>query len=103
MFEDLPKVCYSMLESTKEIIIIKKGETGYFPITKEQIIKFANIIKAELKEVDFKTPEKVIDIMNKSIGVSKAEREAMNVGSLFGWDVPGANPAMYDENGLPRK
>jgi hypothetical protein len=30
---------------------------------------------------------------------SPAEREAALVGSMFGWDVPGADPAQYADNG----
>ena len=32
---------------------------------------------------------------NEALGVSREEAEAMKVGSMYGWDVPGANPEFY--------
>jgi hypothetical protein len=32
-------------------------------------------------------------------GVTPAQIEAMMVGSMFGWHVPGANPDRYDVDG----
>jgi len=80
IFEGLPPLCYSTLNSTGEVIIIKRGESGYFPI-KDQ------------------TGLTDIDLLNKNLGVTKAQVEAMKIGSMFGWHVAGANPAEYDENG----
>ena len=33
-------------------------------------------------------------------GATVAQIEAMIVGSMFGWEVPGANPDMYGEDGV---
>lgn len=33
--------------------------------------------------------------LNKSLGVTPAQAEAMLIGSMCGWHVPGANPAYH--------
>ena len=52
------------------VIGVRRGESGYYPI-------FTRLTAAEL---------------NAEHGVTPAQREAMYNGSLFGWDVPGADP-----------
>ena len=79
----LPERAYSTSLVTGELIRIERDVLGYYP--EPEYNKFATA-----------------DMLNDVLGVSKAEAEAMYVGSMFGWDVPGANPDMYDENGGPR-
>ena len=38
--------------------------------------------------------------MNRKLGVSEAQAEAMKAGSMFGWDTPAADPKNYNENGF---
>ena len=82
----LPKKCFSYLESTGEMIIITKGEKGYIPTGASG---------------ENMTPREAVDAANKTIGVTKAQEAAMVAGSMFGWQVPGADPKNYDEQGLP--
>ena len=82
---NLPETCYSVLPGTGELIIIKRGESGYYRTSCNSPDKSHNI---ELK-----------DFYNERLGVTKLQEECMKVGSMFGWDVPGANPDNFDENG----
>ena len=82
----LPKQCYSTLASTGEIILIKRGEDGYFP--------------SDLPNSGREENRRVVDERNREGGVSKAQEAAMSAGSMFGWDVPAADPKSYDENGV---
>ena len=81
----LPETCYGTLGSTGDIIIIKKAETGYYKTDIEGGSKDQN--------------RQVADEYNRKLGVSKAQAEAMSAGSLFGWDVSGADPKSYDMDG----
>ena len=82
---DLPEVCYSILPSTGDVIIIKHGESGYY--------------RCEYSTEDKAFNREFANDRNANIGVSKAQVEAMLAGSMYGWDVPAADPKSYDENG----
>ena len=83
----LPEQCYSVLPDTGELIIIKKGESGYYRTNIDMGGKAENRALA--------------DEYNAKLGVSKAQEQAMSAGSMFGWAVPAADPKNYDDNGQP--
>ena len=85
----LPEKCFVYVESTNEIGIVDKGETGYRP---------ANVTP----EISI-TKQQGADYLNDAMGVSKAQAAAMKVGSLFGWEVKAANPVNYDDQGKPKR
>ena len=85
----LPEQCYSVLPDTGELIIIKKGESGYYRTDIDMGDKTENRVLA--------------DEYNTKIGVSKAQEQAMSAGSMFGWAVPAADPKNYDDNGQPTR
>ena len=86
---NLPRESYHVMEVSNEIVKVVRGMQGYYPTFRI----------AETRE----QAQLLADQMNKDLGVTKAQAEAMFVGSLFGWNVPGANPDNYDENGNPKK
>ena len=83
----LPEQCYSVLPDTGELIIIKKGESGYYRTDIDMGSKAENRALA--------------DEYSAKLGVSKAQEQAMSAGSMFGWAVPAADPKNYDESGQP--
>lgn len=83
---DLPEVCYSILPSTGDVIIIKHGESGYY--------------RCEYSTEDKVFNREFANDRNANLGVSKAQIEAMLAGSMYGWDVPAADPKSYNENGV---
>lgn len=82
---DLPEVCFSILPSTGDVIIIKHGESGYY--------------RCEYSTEDKAFNREFANDRNANLGVSKAQVEAMLAGSMYGWDVSAADPKSYDVNG----
>lgn len=77
----LPKLCASRLPSTDEPILIRRGVKGYW--------------KAPRRDLD-------VDRFNARHGVTKGQEAAMLIGSMYGWEVPGADPDIWDaETGDP--
>ena len=76
----LPRYCYAYLPTTQEEIRIDIAESGYIPMRKNE--NDGNVKK-----------------MNQELGVTPAQAKAMQIGSMFGWDVPGADPKSYNDKG----
>lgn len=85
----LPDFCYTILPSNGNLIIIRKGESGYTDV----------IDKHNSREKN----RELADGHNSEMGISKAQEEAMLAGSMFGWNIKAADPTNYDENGTPIK
>lgn len=81
----LPDKCFSFLEDTGEIIILKKGESGYEPTG--QWAKGGQ------------TPQEGADALNEMQGITKAQAAAMRAGAFSGWASPTADPKNYNEQG----
>lgn len=82
----LPELCYIKVpgnEPGRRIGVVKRGERGY------HLTDFDN------GKVSQDVVEEVIREMNEALGISHEQETAMLVGSMFGWDVPGANPEAW--------
>jgi len=74
----LPPSCFHVLETSGELVIIKNGEQGYFPCT--------------WSTDNVEQNKRTADYTNERLGISKLEVQAMVNGSMFGWNIPAADP-----------
>ncbi len=74
-----PEIAFSVLTSKPtQVIAIRAHEAGYYELSHFETERDARAYA---------------DQQNKANGVSHAYRRAMEVGSMFGWDTPGADPS----------
>ena len=81
MRNDLPETCLSTLPSEGKLVVLKRGETGYYPSNWETGDKGKN--------------QEIADFHNRKCGITPAQVMAMQAGSMFGFGVPGADPQRY--------
>jgi hypothetical protein len=87
--EGLPETCFSVLMHTGELIVLKRGESGYW--------------RSGWDTGDHEKNRQLADQQNERLGVTKAQEEAMSCGSMFGWGVPGADPKAYERDQEPQQ
>ena len=77
----LPEFCYSISPDTDELVILIQGKSGCFSSGREGNNRERNCALANR--------------LNEKLGVTQAQITAMEFGSTYGWDKPGADPKMY--------
>ena len=79
----LPELCFSVLPGAGSLICIKRGESGYYP--------------SDWDTGDPAQNRELADYNNQRLGVTAAQRLAMEAGSMHGWDCPAADPKTYEQ------
>jgi hypothetical protein len=92
----LPGFCFSTLPSSGELIVIERGVAGYREVALEDVQGYMALYPCD-------SERELADLLNARDGVTKAEREAMMWGSMFGWETPLADPHRYNADGHPIK
>lgn len=81
MRNELPKTCFAIMPGEGSLIILKRGTRGYYRSDWETGDKMQN--------------KNIADWHNQRSGITPAQVMAMQVGSMYGFDVPGADPQRY--------
>ena len=81
--QGLPELCFSVLRGSGDLICIKRGEAGYYP--------------SDWNTGDRERNQELADYNNQRLGVSQAQRLAMECGLMHGWTTPGTDPACYEQ------
>ena len=76
--DTLPEMCVAVLQPENVLIGIKRRQRGYFQM-------YDGTVKGTAARL-------VADRMNRALGVTPRQREAMLVGSMMGWECPAACP-----------
>lgn len=90
-YPDVPEKCYVVLKgSVVGVGVVERGYRGY-----GLIYDYTAQVSTIGYEACVECARICVDRYNEAIGVSKAQEMACHIGSMFGWDVPGANPAVH--------
>ena len=81
---ELPDSCLSTLPSSGQLIILKRGERGYYASDWDTGNREEN--------------QNIAREHNRRRGISDIQEAAMRAGSMFGWHTPGADPQWYLDN-----
>ena len=81
---ELPDFCFSTIPSTGQLIILKKGERGYYA--------------SEWDTGNREENQNIAQEHNRRRGISNIQEAAMSAGSMFGRNLPGADPQWYLDN-----
>ena len=81
MRNELPEFYFFVLPDTGQLVTIKRNERGYYHSDWSTNDKVRN--------------QEIADFQNRKLGITPAQRQAMECGSMFGWKSLGANPQLY--------
>lgn len=93
----LPEYCWAMLLTDKSLIRIFAGVSGYYPLNQALTRDAKLVFDKDL------TNNEIADKLNADMGITRAQRMAMEWGSQFGWEHALSNPENYDDKGMPIK
>ena len=89
MRNELPEFYFFVLPDTGQLVTIRRNEHGYYHSDWSTDDKVRN--------------QEIADFQNQKLGITPAQQQAMECGSMFGWKSPGALRLreVHDLLGLP--
>lgn len=79
--------------------VVTRGFKGYGPVYDytPNPAKYPGSEYPPARERALECAEQVVAKYNRSLGISEAQAEAAQIGSMAGWDAPGADPAWWEK------
>lgn len=91
----LPLKSYTYVESMHTVGVIDRFDSGYRNCGLRSI-------GGDYSAFDKDTILRGVAELNRLEGVTPAQAKAMEIGSMFGWACPGADPDNYNDDGTPK-
>lgn len=76
--DELPDMCYGVLPSDNSIIIVKKGEQGYYPTD------YSDMVEGETYDERYKSANEIVNRLNAEIDITPDQRFTMEIRSMNG-------------------
>lgn len=76
--DELPDLCYGVLPSDNSIIIIKKGEQGYYPTD------YSDMVEGESYDERYKSANDIVNKLNAEVDITPDQRFTMEIRSMNG-------------------
>ena len=76
--DELPDMCYGVLPSDNSIIIIQKGETGYYTTD------YSDMVEGETYDERHKSADEIVNRLNAEIDITPDQRFTMEIRSMNG-------------------
>lgn len=86
---EIPLFCFTTLQETGELVLVKQYEKGYF--------------KTDYDVGNRRKNMETADFLNRKYGITPAQKEALLCGSLFGWHHAAADPQEYYDKAVLEK
>lgn len=88
--QKLPEMCAKPHPYDGSVIIIRRGEMGYYPAP--ALLQYGSS--------GLPTAERIA-AFNEAHGATPRHVAAMEAGSMFGWEIPAADVDAYTDDGKP--
>ena len=76
--DELPDMCYGVLPSDNSIIIVKKGEQGYYPTD------YSDMVEGETYDERYQSANEIVNKLNAEIDITPDQRFTMEIRSMNG-------------------
>ncbi len=97
-YPNVPEKCYVVIQgATVGVGVVTRGCQGY-----GMVYDYSAQIPTIGYEACVECARVCVERYNEALEITKAQAMACHIGSMRGWHVPGANPAVWENRVLPK-